>query len=368
VEVKQLTEVNYYCGTEHDLKRLFDAIRERGYRVIGPKVINGVIRLTELIDYSEFPRDVEDIQVPGSYRLVKGKFFRHGPDSPKKYLFPPKLLLFKVYNDWRIEVPEIEEEPIALFGIKPCDLSAIEAMDRVQGELGDPYYNTVRKNLLIIVENCVEPGDTCFCTTMGTGPVAKSGFDIAFTRVENYVVFEVDSELGTELLEGLNLKPLDPETRSKYVEIVREASSKAKADFAIEGLPEELELSLDSPVYKEITEKCLGCANCNMVCPTCFCFDVVDVPNLDGIAERVRVWDGCFSYNYAIVAGGHFRPDLWARYRHWLLHKFSYWLKQFGRFGCVGCGRCITWCPVGIDVRESIVKILSWVREHGEVS
>jgi len=363
-----LTQDKYRYGTELELRKLFNIIKEKGYRVIGPKVIENVIRLAELKDYSELPFNIEDVQGPGTYKLVKGNFFRHGPDSPKKFLFPPRLLLFKVYDDWTIEIPEVEEELIAFFGIKPCDLAAIKAMDKVQGELGDPYYNAVRKNLLIVVENCVEPGETCFCSTMETGPIAESGFDIAYTRIGDVIVFDYDSELGAELLRELDLKPLDPDIRSKYAEVVEKASSKARADFSIEGLPEELELSLKSPIYKEVTEKCLGCANCNMVCPTCFCFDVVDVPVLDGSAERIRVWDGCFSYSYAIVAGGHFRPDLWARYRHWLLHKFSYWLKQFGRFGCVGCGRCITWCPVGIDVRESIIKIINWVRSHGETS
>ena len=319
-------------------------------------------------EFSEIPRGIEDIQKPGMYKLVRGEFFRHGPDSPKKFLFPPRLLLFRVSKDWTIEIPEVEEKLIAFFGIKPCDLAAIKAMDEVQGELGDPYYRLIRKNLLIIVENCIEPGETCFCSTMETGPIAGSGFDIAYTRVEDFIVFSADSEIGVNLLKELNLRPLDSEKSTKYAKAIKRAIDKAKANFSIEGLPEKLELSLNSPAYKEITEKCLGCANCNMVCPTCFCFDVVDVPNLNGTVERIRVWDGCFSYSYAMVAGGHFRPDLWARYRHWLLHKFSYWLKQFGRFGCVGCGRCITWCPVGIDVRESIIKILNWVRTYGEVT
>ncbi len=357
-----------YFGGSGELEKLFNIIRFKGYRVIGPKLVDGVIRLVELGSFSEIPYGYSDVQEPGRYRVKEGgRYFRHGPDSPEKVLYPPRLELFKVKPDWSLEFPKENFVPTALFGIKPCDLAAIRVMDGVQGRVGDPYYLRTREKLLIVVENCIEPGNTCFCATMGTGPEAPDGFDIAYTRLDGgeIVIFRPGSDAGIELLGELDLKPVNDELHRKYYEALKRAASKAKAPFELDGLPDELELGLKSPVFKEIAEKCLGCANCNMVCPTCFCFDVIDEPELDGSATRVRIWDGCFTYSYAEVAAGNFRKDLWARYRHWMLHKFAYWVRQFGTFGCVGCGRCITWCPAGIDLRESVAKVIKWVRENG---
>jgi len=363
--VSWLSVTGLYVGRVEDLEKIFNVLKGFGYLVVGPKVSNGVIRLEELKDFSEFPKDVEDVQYPGRYSLVEGGFFRHGPDSPKKFLYPSELLLFKVLPDWSVEFPEVEKRKIAFLGIKPCDLAAIKVMDRVQGSVGDEFYKLMRKDLITIVENCVKPGNTCFCATMGSGPRAREGFDLAYTRVGGKLVLEAGSELGVKILNALNVEPIDNATYREFENLMLKAYESAKARFDVSNLPELLDLGVNSPVFKDIAEKCLGCANCNLVCPTCFCFDVIDVPNLDGSSERVRVWDGCLTYTYAQVAGGHFRPELWARYRHWLLHKFSYWVKQFGTFGCVGCGRCVTWCPAGIDIRESVFKVLEWVRKSG---
>ncbi len=356
-----------YSGRFGELRKLFNALRLRGHRVIAPKLEDGVIRLKEVSSFDEIPYGWEDIQAPGKYSVREGgKHFRHGPDAPKRILYPSRLELFRIRPDWSVEYPKERFPPTALFAIKPCDLASISVMDRVQGGVGDPYYLALREKLVIIVENCVEPGATCFCSTMGTGPEARDGFDVAYTRLDDdLVVFRPGSDLGVELLSELSLEPATDEVLRKYYDVLRSASLRARAPFELERLPDELELGLNSPVFKEVAERCFGCAGCNMVCPTCFCFDVIDEPELDGGAVRVRVWDGCFSYTYAEVAGGNFRKDLWARYRHWVLHKFAYWVRQFGVFGCVGCGRCITWCPAGIDLREIIRGVVEWVRSHG---
>ncbi|MCD6421500.1 MAG: 4Fe-4S dicluster domain-containing protein [Thaumarchaeota archaeon] len=355
-----------YSGELPELERLFKEIGARGYRIIGPKLEDGVIRLGELKSFDEIPYGVGDVQKPGYYRIqVNGGRFRSPLDSPKRILYPPELTLFKVTKDWKLEYPEYRFEATALFGIKPCDLAAIRIMDRVQGELGDEYFLKMREKLLIVVENCVEPGENCFCATMGTGPAASTGFDVAYTRLDDStILFQPGSDLGVDLLGELNLEPATPDQIDAFREALLKASEKARAGFRLENLPDILELNLESKAYQEIAERCLGCANCNMVCPTCFCFDVIDEPELDGSARRIRIWDGCHSYSYAQVAGGNFRKDLWARYRHWILHKFVYWLRQFGSFGCVGCGRCITWCPAGIDLREVISKVVKEVEER----
>jgi len=169
-----LSVTGLYVGRVEDLERIFNALKDLGYIVVGPKVVDSAIRLEELKDFSEFPKGVEDVQGPGSYSLVRGNSFRHGPDSPKKFLYPPELLLFKILPDWSIKFPEVEERKLAFFGIKPCDLAAIKVMDRVQGSIGDEFYSLMRRNLVTVVENCVKPGSTCFCATMGTGPRARN--------------------------------------------------------------------------------------------------------------------------------------------------------------------------------------------------
>jgi len=346
-----------YVGMVEGLRTLFDELRGLGYVVVGYKIVDGVLRLGELSSFDELARRVEDVQSPGRYSLVSGSFYRHGPDSPKKFLYPPTLTLFKVSSKWDIATPVYESYNLAFFGLKPCDLASIKVLDRVL--LGvDEYYASLRKNLVIIVENCTNPGNTCFCSTMNTGPRARDSFDLAYTKLNDKLVLEAGSELGVRLLNTLEVEPIDDATYERFEAVMRDASEKARAGFELNGLPEELELRIESKTYEEVAERCLGCANCNMVCPTCFCFDVLDVPLIDGSAERVRVWDGCLNFTYGQVAGGHFRPDLWARYRHFVLHKFAYWIKQFGTYGCVGCGRCITWCPAGIDLRETVRKVL----------
>ncbi len=349
-----------YVGSPNSLSIIFTYLQNLGYTVVGHKVVNNSLRLDVVEHIKDIAAGVEDVQNPGRYKLLPGNTYRHGPDSPKKFLYPPKLPLFKLTPDWNVLKEEIPDVKLALFGVKPCDLASIKVLDRVLRDV-DELYTRLRDEMAIIVENCTTPGNTCFCATMGTGPRARSSFDIAYTRVGDKLVIEAGSELGLKLLNQLEVEPIDDSTYADFEAAIRNATSKARANFDIENLPELLELNIKSGVYDEVSKRCLGCANCNMVCPTCFCFDVLDIPMIDGSAERVRVWDGCLNYNYAQVAGGHFRPSLWARYRHFVLHKFTYWIKQFGTFGCVGCGRCITWCPTGIDIRETVVKVLKGV-------
>lgn len=356
-----------YVASAEGLLRLFGELSKLGYTMVGYRVVDGVLRLREVSSFDELAlaRGVEDVQAPGRYSLARGKFFRHGPDSPKVYLYPAELNLFRVLPRWDVVFPEVREVKLAFFGIKPCDLAAVKVMDRVQGGVGDEYYMLMRRGLVTVVENCVEPGATCFCATMSAGPRVRNGFDIAYTRVGDELVVEAGSDLGVRLLNVIEVEPIDGRTYREFEEAMNRAYGKAKARFSLDGLPDILELGITSSVFKEVAGRCLGCANCNMVCPTCFCFDVVDIPHLDGSADRVRVWDGCLNYLYAQVAGGHFRPSLWARYRHFVLHKFAYWVKQFGTFGCVGCGRCITWCPTGIDLRECVSRVVREVESGG---
>jgi len=260
-----------YSGTFERLKRLFEEVKSNGYKIVGPKLDGPAIRLRELTSFEDIPYGYGDEQAPGYYRVIRdGGDFRNGPDSPKRYLYPPELLLFVVKPDWSIEHPAYEVCSLAFFGIKPCDLAAIKIMDQVQGTLGDKYYLKQREKTLIIVENCTNPGETCFCATMGTGPLASTGFDIAYTRIDkDTVLFQPGSDRGVELLSELDLEPATGEQIDRLKKILRKASEKARADFTLENLPEVLETAIESKIYEEVAERCLGCANCNMVCPTC---------------------------------------------------------------------------------------------------
>ena len=346
-------------GTENELRTLFDKFKGKA-TIIGPKIPNGeiAIRYCELNDYSEIPREVEDDQEPGKYKLMQGKFFRHGFDSPKKYMFPSTLKIMRVEKELKVKPYNYDPKEIVFFAIKPCDAAAIEIMDKTFTWNKDAYYNAQRGKITIIVENCIKPGKTCFCATMGTGPRATENFDIAYTRINGKVLFEAGSIKGEEtLMEIEALKPASNEVIIEFIKVMDEAYEKAKAPFTTINLPEKLEINIaNENLWKELSEKCLGCGNCTMVCPTCFCFDIYDESHLDEHVDRVRYWDSCFTYRYAEVARGHFRPEIWAMYRQWILHKFSYWKKQFNILGCVGCGRCITWCPAGIDLRENVKK------------
>lgn len=348
-------------GSENDLKELFKIIIKES-KIIGPKIQKdeNSIKYEEIREYEEIAREVEDLQEPGKYRLIKGSFFRHGFDSPKKYLFPPILKILRVHREIKIKPYEYQKMKFTFFGIKPCDSAAIKIMDKTFLWNEDVYYKTIREEVTIVVENCIKPGKTCFCATMGTGPRVKENFDIAYTKIDGKVLFETGSRKGRELLNSLRkLEIASKRDIANLMKVLEEAYEEAKALFSIENLPEKLEEKVtDKDLWIKISEKCIGCGNCTMVCPTCFCFDVHDEAYLDEYVDRVRYWDSCFTYRYAEVAGGHFRPELWARYRQWILHKFSYWKKQFEVLGCVGCGRCITWCPVGIDIREHITRVL----------
>ena len=257
----------------------------------------------------------------------------------------------------------IEPEPAALafLGVRGCELAALRVQDRVlmDGPVADPDYAARRRAALVIAVECTVSGATCFCTSMGTGPeIAGDEPDMVLTEMDDGFLVRTPSATGAALASRLPLAPATDEQVGRgraAVAAVREAIGNP---VDIEGLPGRLMARLDDPHWAEIADRCLACANCTLVCPTCFCTSVTQRSDLDGLESvSERSWDSCFSGDFAKVAGGNFRSRREDRYRQWLTHKFSTWVDQFGSFGCVGCGRCITWCPVGIDVREELLAI-----------
>jgi len=351
---------------------LFDILREKGYKIVGPTIKEQVIVYEELESVDEMPIGWTDEQEAAEYRLKKRidkALFGYvvGPHSWKKYLFPPRLKLMKIERNGRsFKIYENNEntEKYAFIGVRGCELSAIFIQDKVfmDGEYADPHYKKVRENILIIAVNCTEPKGTCFCTSMNTGPRVKNKYDLALTEIiedkKHIITIESGSENGEKIMEKLSAKEADKNTADAVDKMMKSASRKMGRKMDTSDIKELLYNNLEHPDWDDLAKRCLTCANCTMVCPTCFCAAVEDVTDLTGRnAERWRSWDSCFNLDYSKVAGGNFRTSNRARYRQWMTHKLASWIDQFGTSGCVGCGRCITWCPVGIDITKEVQAI-----------
>ncbi|MBT6096491.1 MAG: 4Fe-4S dicluster domain-containing protein [Rhodospirillaceae bacterium] len=354
-----------------DLSKLFQALQSKGYEVVGPTEIDGAVCYAPIDGPKDLPRGRIEEQGPGRYRLTEsgnGAYFDHvvGPHAWKRYLNPPEQKLFSATGgDAALSIHALDEVPPkrAFLGVRSCDLAAIEILDKVfeNGTFSDAGYVSRRASSLVIAVNCGRAGDTCFCVSMETGPRAKAGFDIAMTELvdtdSNCFVIEAGTDIGKEILKQLDLQPVtESETRAAERRISEAAQNMGREMIA--DAADVLKRNLDSPYWDTIAERCLNCANCTMACPTCFCSTVEDTTDLSGEhAERWRKWDSCFTVDFSYIHGGSLRQSGGARYRQWATHKLSHWHDQFGSSGCVGCGRCITWCPVGIDITEEARNI-----------
>ncbi len=349
------------------LEDLVAALRSRGCRVIGPTVRDGAVVYDELERAAQLPIGWTDVQAPGGYRLERradaARFgYAVGPHSWKRDLFPPRIRL------WRARDGEIEEEPpdatpLAFLGVRACELRAIAIQDRVLtgGAYVDRDYAARREGAFLVAVNCHEPAATCFCASLGTGPEVEASFDLALTELldgEHRFLVESGSERGAAVLEELPRREAaeaDLRAADASLERARERMGRGLDAGDVRDL---LARNLEHPRWAEVAERCLSCANCTLVCPTCFCSTVEDVSDLAGAeSERWRVWDTCFSLDYSYIHGGSVRASGRSRYRQFLTHKLSTWHDQFGSSGCVGCGRCIAWCPAGIDLRDEVAAI-----------
>jgi sulfhydrogenase subunit beta (sulfur reductase) len=248
----------------------------------------------------------------------------------------------------------------AFLGARSCDLHAIEIQDRtfLYGPFVDPHYRACREGAFVIAVNCSTAARTCFCTSMQTGPGAERGFDLALTELAETFVVEVATPRGADLLAGLPCREATGEDLGAAARVVRDTAASITRRLETRDPPELLYNNLGHPRWDDVAKRCLSCTNCTMVCPTCFCHCLEEVPDLDGQrAGRVRLWDSCFNPAHGHMAGGLVRPDIRSRYRQWLTHKLASWIDQYGVSGCVGCGRCLTWCPVAIDLTEEVAAI-----------
>jgi ferredoxin len=341
-------------------------LRERGYEVIGPCVRDGAIVYDRVEELSEFPAGWTDEQGGGEYRLRKrddDALFQYAstPQSWKRLLHPPSQTLLKIEkNGHELKFVPVSEAPrrLAFVGVRPCDLRAIEILDRVLA--GDQYpdsgYEARRRSTFLVVAQCGHPAATCFCASLKTGPWARGGFDVALTEIlegEHRFLVEAGTDLGQAIVEQLASRPVEESDLEAAERVRADAVSKMTRSLKTEGLKHLLYASTEHPQWEAVAKQCLACTNCTMVCPTCFCTTIEDSSSLDGQnAQRARLWDSCFSQSFSYIHGGSVRSSVASRYRQWLMHKLASWQDQFGSLGCVGCGRCITWCPVGIDITQ----------------
>ncbi len=348
---------------------LFEALGRRGYGVIGPRVRDGAIVYDRIAASSDLPVGLTDEQDGGHYRLVPREDaalfgYNVGPHSWKRFQLPAQRTLWRGKLDGEGNLSDIVEDPaeperLAFLGARSCELHAMGILDHVLlgGSHPDPAERAAREGVFIVAVQCGQAGGTCFCASMGTGPTARSGFDIALTEViedgRHYFVAAPGSDAGRELLAELPTGAAGATEEDAASAAHARAAAQMGRELDITDIRELLYRNYDHPRWDEVAERCLTCGNCTMVCPTCFCTSVEDVTDLERTSvERVQRWDSCFTIDYSHIHGGAVRQSAHSRYRQWMTHKLATWIDQFGSSGCVGCGRCITWCPVGIDITE----------------
>lgn len=346
------------------LETIIENLKLNGYRVVGPKLRGGVIVLDEINSVNDLPIGYVDAQGPGKYGSKRsgGSYFSYvnGPFPLKYFLYPPEADLLKVVREeGKIKVLPATDvaERRAFLGVRACDLAALKILDKVLlgREYIDLQYKSLRGEAFILGVNCTRVGENCFCASMGTGPRLGDGFDLALTELADCFLLEVGSEEGAEVLSGVELRMASDGEVRRAMEAIEEARRAMAKGVDTSNLKEALYDKIASPKWDEIAKKCLSCGNCTTVCPTCFCTDVLDEVDLVGnVITRKRVWDSCFNIEFAETVGGNPRPVIRDRFRQRVMHKMAYWVDQFGTFGCVGCGRCITWCPAGIDITEVV--------------
>ncbi|MFG3294841.1 4Fe-4S dicluster domain-containing protein [Streptomyces sp. NPDC048179] len=355
------------------LDALVAALVAEGRTVVGPTVRDGAIVLAELSSAAQLPYGWGVELDAGRYRLVPredGAAFAHssGPQSWKSFLHPARERLWSADRTpgggLSFTADDAEPPSYAFLGVRPCDLRAIAIQDRVLtgGRFEDSGYGRRRQGALLIAAECTEPGATCFCVSMGGGPAADPGYDLALTEVVDdgghRFLVRAGSEEGARLLAGVPHRTADQVTEATAHGAVDAARDRMGRTLPPVDLRTLLGASLEAERWDDVAARCLTCGNCTMVCPTCFCTTTEEVTDLTGDhTERWQRWDSCFDLDFSYLHEGPVRTSGRSRYRQWLTHKLGTWHDQFGSSGCVGCGRCIAWCPAGIDITEEVAAL-----------
>jgi ferredoxin len=352
-----------------DFARLLAALTRNGYECIGPRVRDGAIVYDRISAVTDLPLGVGSMQAPGSYRLATRDDQRwfawaNGPQALKPLTFAPHETLWHAERSAdgaiRFTTPVREPKPVAVLAVRACDLAALALQDQhfLYATNPDPAYQARRAALFLIAVHCTHPAATCFCASTGDGPRAQAGYDLALSELEEGFLVEAGTERGRALLTELPLVAATDQMCSSADQAIAAAGAAQTRALPSRNLRDRLFAKLEHPRWEEVATRCLACGNCTSVCPTCFCHAEVEQAQLDGNASvHAREWDSCFTKGHSYIHGLTIRADRRTRYRQWLTHKLGSWHDQYGRSGCVGCGRCITWCPVGIDIVEEVAVL-----------
>lgn len=354
------------------LQQLLESLRSQGYQVIGPTLRQGSLVYAPLSSLADLPRGWGDAQEGGVFRLRKLKapiFFGYGvgQQSWKQFLYPPRRRTWQARreeNGFQIQLPDEDAVKFAFIGVHACDLAAIAVQDKVflEGPFTDPHYRARREQAFILAVNCGHPCGTGFCVSMGSGPQVTQGFDLALTEIlqgtRHFLVAAAGSARGQQLIAQVPHQKALPEQRQAAANLTAQAARQMGRTLETADLKSLLYRNYENPRWDQVAARCLNCGNCTLVCPTCFCHTLEDTTDLTGTqAERWRRWDVCHTVDFTYLHGGGIRNTIRSRYRQWLTHKLATWQDQFGVLGCVGCGRCITWCPVAIDITAEVQAI-----------
>jgi len=356
-----------------DLDLLLSNLKANGYELIGPRIQNDSLVYGPIESMKDLPQGYLTQQEAGTFKLVQTGQTHYfdlipGAHSWKQFLFPSRVELFKLRREgesWQTVSEKIEPHSYAFIGVRGCELAAIHIQDAafLRQDFVDPIYHDRRERAFILSVNCLHPAGTCFCQSMGTGPRVGPGYDLNLTELEDIFLIEVGSELGRAMLEGVPHEAASAFLLNSANRAVEHAAREMGRQMDTSDLPELLMKNLENPHWQSVGLRCLSCANCTQVCPTCFCWDAVDNLSLDGSeTSRERVWDSCFNPSYSYQAGGNTRPTIHSRYRQWITHKLGTWKQQYGMLGCTGCGRCITWCPAAIDITAEVAALRQEVK------
>jgi len=314
--------------TRDDVTAWLDGLSER-FTLIAPRAVEEQVLYRPVAGSSEIAFDFSRTDLP-----------------VKEYFLPATHVLLSIERGEEgvsVEEPSLDGEQV-VFGLRPCDARALRVLDALflEEEPVDPYYAERRERTALIGLACREMGEECFCTSLGLAPDDASDVDLMLTELADGYAVQVVTEKGERILGDLTLEEVEG-TPPKPA--VREKTPILE--------PEAWPQHFEHVYWVRVADRCLSCRLCTYVCPTCRCFDVRDYETPNGDIERLRAWDSCMAEGYRRIAGGHNpRPTKAQRLRNRFYCKFCYYPRDFGPVACVGCGRCISQCPVNVDVVE----------------